>query len=460
MHKNNENLGKVWGELFLKRDKKKFAKFSSQISSDYAAFFNPFMQGGNAERDTITGEEFLLSEKIIRKESLKLKSLTNKQIEIGKELKDTQLIVVKEGNPLPYWNDKTHIAPADLGFTYYFLKDSDVKEMKKELRASADEVSVITLNGEMGNCDFLRTMDGINNIYGLEFYGGNESDRENCPTFEEMCDNENLKKMGVLRMDVDNLGNIFQRGIPAERATLSRYAALSRSFDFFFSGYLNTIWREEDPNRSFIIYSGGDDVFIVGSWDVTISLAKKIRDDFKDFTCANPAFSLSGGIAIMSPSYPIMKGADESATEESAAKNHLCQDQTKNSISFMDMPLNWDLEFPPVVALQEQLVNFLNENKLPKSFVSKLMSHYVNAKIQNHTITVPKTYWMLTYDLSRMKERLSVDVKQLIDNCIKEVCDKNRGLLNGQVIHSDYHALELWAFAARWAELVYRKDKE
>ena len=364
--------------------------------------------------------------------------------------------------PLPYWKDKVHISPLNLGYTYYFLNGTkDLSAMKEELRASADMVTVVTMNGEKGNCDFIHTMDGINNIYALDFYGGNEIDRKNVPSFEEMCENDSFSRMGVLRMDVDNLGNIFQNGISTERSTLSRFAALSRSFDFFFSGYLNTIWRETSPERSFIIYSGGDDVFVVGSWEVMIQMAKRIRDDFREFTCVNPAFSLSGGIAIISPKFPIMKGAEESDNEEKNAKDHKCKDKEKNSISFMDFPLNWDMEFSVVEKLKSTLLEMLNDDKLPKSFVSKLLSHYSNAKIKEHKIGVSKTYWMLTYDLSRMKGRNNdSEVNELIDNCIKEVCDKNKGSLNGQTIQTDYHPLELWAFAARWADLEYRANKE
>ena len=460
MHKNGQNLGKVWGDLFVKRDKKKAAKFASQMRTRYSDFFEPIMQGGDAKRDSITGEEFLPNERIVNQGGLTLKRTTSEQIELGKKLRETNLVVVKEGEPLPYWKDKTQITPVDLGFTYYFLSgENDLSEMEEELRASADEVSVVTLNGINGDCNFMQTMNGVNNIYSLSFYGGNEIDRKNVPTFEEMCENNNFSRMGVLRMDVDNLGSIFQKGIAPERATLSRYAALSRSFDYFFSGYLNTIWRETDPNRSFIVYSGGDDVFIVGSWEVMIELAKRIRNDFREFTCDNPAFTLSGGIAIVPAKYPIMKGADESETEEKNAKDHCCVDKNKNSISFMDFPMNWDLEFPVVEKLKDKMVDLLKSDRLPKSFISKLMSHYSKAAIKNHIITVAKMYWMLTYDLNRMKSRNNDALaNDMIDNCIKEVCDKNKNTLNGEQITSDYHPLELWAFAARWAELEYRTN--
>lgn len=463
MHQGQESLGKVWGELFVKRDRRKSTKFADCIKNDYQLFFEPTMMGGEAKRDSITGEEFLPNEKVKEISGLLLKEVTANQIEIGKKLRETNLVVVKEGEPLSYWKARTHIDPIGLGFVYYFLNgEEELKEMKDKLSASADEVSVITMNGKEGNCDFLHTLNGINNIYGLEFYGGNEIDQKNIPTFEDMCENKNLSRLGVLRMDVDNLGLIFQQGIPSERATLSRYAALSRSFDYFFSGYLNTIWKEVAPEQSFIIYSGGDDVFIVGSWDVTIQLAERIKNDFSEYTCNNPAFSLSGGIAILSPKYPIMKGAVESAEEESAAKNHLCQGATKNSISFMDMPLNWDMEYKVVKELKTTLYDLLVDKQLPKSFLSKVLIHYANAGMANHRVTQYKTYWMMTYDLSRMKSRYdkSGKVNALIDNCIKEVCNNSTNKLNGMNICTDYHPLELWAFAARWAELEYRKDKE
>lgn len=461
MHKNGQHLGIVWGDLFKKRDKKKSAKFASMIQDNYKQFFEPAMAGGDVKRDSITGEEFLPEEKPKKKGDLLLKEVNFQQIEIGEKLRSLDFIVVKEGEPLPYWNDKTHISPANLGFTYYFLNNDDVKEKKEQLKASADSVSVITMNGKEGNCDFLRTLDGVNNIYGLEFYGGNEINDKDVPTFEEMCENENFSRMGVLRMDVDNLGSIFQGGIVPKRATLSRYAALSRSFDFFFSGYLNTIWRETDPKRSFIVYSGGDDVFIVGSWDVTIQLAEKIKKDFVEFACANPAFSLSGGISFVNAKFPIMKAADMSDEEEKNAKGHSCKGFDKNAISFMGMPLNWDKEFPQVVSLVENLVRLIDDKeKLPKSFLGKVMTHYQNAEVKHHRITKMKTYWMFTYDLSRMKDRVKdAEAKQIIENCIKEVCDKNKGTLNGRAIETDYHPLELWTFAARWAELKYRTEK-
>lgn len=454
MHKNGEDLRKVWDDLFSQKDKKKLSKFSELITENYDLFFAPQLIGGLNKRDVITGEEFKKNEKEGKKkvDGKPLKEITSKQIELGAVLKDTDFIVVAE-EKTPYWKDVVTVNPLELGFHYYFVSTEKLEEKAETLSASADKVSVITLNGKNQKCDFIYTVKGINNIYGFEFYGGNKFENDN---FEKMCTEANFTRLGVLRMDVDNLGSIFQSGIPAERATLSSYSVLSRSFDYFFSGYLNTIWEEVNPKKSFIIYSGGDDVFIVGSWEVTIQLAKRIVADFKEFTCNNPAFSLSGGIAFVPVKFPIMKAAEQSDVEEKLAKNHICGEHSKNSLSFMNMPLNWLNEFPAVENLKDKIVELIEKHKLTKSFISKVLSHKENALVTNHVITKIKTFWMLTYDLSRMKVReKDNDVNIMIDNCITEVCG-NKKLLNGKPIITNYHVLELWAFAARWAELEIR----
>lgn len=460
LHRNNKSLRKVWDELHSKQDIKKSQKFSRLIKNSYDTFFSPEKTSDTIKFDLTTGEEFLSNEKSEESEyngkSLLIKKITGDQIKLGQKLRETEVMVVSEED-ISCWENETHVEPIKLGLHYYFLKSRDISIRKELLRTSADRVSVITLNGRDKNCDFMGTIDRVNNIYGLEFYGGNEF---NGNTFEKICENPKFSRLGVLRMDVDNLGSIFQLGIPEEKATLSRFAALSRSLDYFFSGYLNTIWKEEGESDSFIIYSGGDDLFIIGSWDTTIKIAKRIREDFRNYSCNNPSFSISGGIAIIPPKYPITKGAEIAGKEEENAKNHQCKEADKNSISFMGMPLNWDKEFPIVEQLKDKIFKLVAEEKhLPKSFISKILSHLENARVKNHKITALKTFWMIAYDLGRMCERVkNAETKDLINRCKTEICE-NGDFLNGKPINSEYHPLELWAFACRWAELETRSNE-
>lgn len=468
MNSNEGGLPEVWSQLFSKRDEKKNRRFDYLIEHNYSDFFEPKHFG--VKTDKISGEGISIDEKTHHLSDVgTVKQLTYQQVELGKRLRDSDLLVISQ-REIPSWKSKNPIEPIGLGLFYYLLKESDLKLLQGESKELSDHLHIITFNGKDGSCDFMhpyrdRWMEsGANNILGLEFYGGNIFDGN---TFDEFChsDNENAyKRLGVLRMDVDNLGNIFQKGIITKRATLSRYATLSRSFDYFFSGYLNSIQQKIAPHSSFIIYSGGDDLFIVASWEHAIELAKQIRNDFRHFTCNNQAFSLSGGIAIVAPKYPIMKGAQESEHEERLAKEHQNVDNQKNALSFMNMPLNWDKEFSGVERLKDLIVKLTSKNEenkehLPKSFIGKLLNSFENAAIKDHKINNLKTYWITAYDFGRMLERTkNVEARNLIENCKKEICT-NQNTLNGENIITNYHALELWTLAARWAELEIRTNK-
>ena len=449
-------LSNIWQELFAKRDRRKNARYSAALLSDYDQFFVPQKVDGT-KRDVITGEDFVEGEEAVSFiNGTYISALNNDQIKIGKALMTADILAVTN-KPIDFLKDKANVCPAQLGVYYYLTRESDFTANIDAVHKQGGNLTLILLNGKDFKGDYVLEKYMTYNICSMQFYGGN---RFNGNTYEEMCDNEGFSRLGVLRMDVDNLGSIFQGGIPETKASLSRFAALSRSFDYFFSGYLNVICAEyERDARSFIVYSGGDDVFIVGSWDTTIDIAHLIQDDFHRYTCFNPAFSISGGIAILGAKFPIIAGAAESAEEEERAKGHECAGDKKDSISFFSMPLNWKKEYSTVKKLKDHIAELLYSDSLPKSFLSKIMEHAMNAGFKNHKISNYQIYWHLAYDLKRMEERYksSKETLSLLDKCINEVCHTN-GQLDGREITSFYNSLELWAFACRWAELEYRTE--
>lgn len=449
-------LSNIWQDLFAKRDRRKNARYSAALLSDYGQFFVPQKVDGT-KRDVITGEDFVEGEKVVSFiNGTYISALNNDQIKIGKALMTADILAVAN-KPIDFLKDKANVCPAQLGVYYYLTRESDITANIDAVHEQGGDLTLILLNGKDFKGDYVLEKYMTYNICSMQFYGGN---RFNGNTYEEMCDNESFSRLGVLRMDVDNLGFIFQGGIPETKASLSRFAALSRSFDYFFSGYLNVICAENERYaRSFIVYSGGDDVFIVGSWDATIEIAHQIQGDFHRYTCFNPAFSISGGIAILGAKFPIIAGAAESAEEEERAKGHECAGDKKDSISFFSMPLNWEEEYSTVKKLKDHIAELLYSDSLPKSFLSKIMEHAMNADFKNHKISNYQIYWHLAYDLQRMKERYksSKETLSLLDKCINEVCHTN-GQLDGREITSFYNSLELWAFACRWAELEYRAE--
>jgi len=130
-----------------------------------------------------------------------------------------------------------------------------------------------------------------------------------------------IERVGVLRMDVDGLGRTFSEGLPS--LTVSRLSALSGMLDLFFSGYLNVLVRVRGGNDLYIIYAGGDDLFIVGAWHHLPDLAEAIHNQFKSFTGDHPALSLSGGITLEGAKFPLYRAADRSDAAEKQAKDYV-----------------------------------------------------------------------------------------------------------------------------------------
>lgn len=162
-------------------------------------------------------------------------------------------------------------------------------------------------------------------------------------TFEKLAEKaEGIERIAVLRGDVDNLGNTFVNGFKRVKEgnryeTLSRTAAFSRQLSLFFKFYLNKIlengkaeWLSHAGSRQLsIVYSGGDDIFLVGAWNEVIDAFIDIRNAFQKFT--DGTLTISGGIGLYTSSYPINRMASETARLEDLSKEN-----EKNAVTLFD----------------------------------------------------------------------------------------------------------------------------
>ena len=144
---------------------------------------------------------------------------------------------------------------------------------------------------------------------------------------------KSIRRLGVLRADVDWLGAVFAAGLPGRYATLSRYAALSRSMSMFFTKAISDICRKkltknqkpfylygtkEKERLIHVVYAGGDDLFLVGALDDLLEMAMDLRNAFREYT--NGTLSFSAGLGLFSHTYPILQMAEETGALEDLAK--------------------------------------------------------------------------------------------------------------------------------------------
>lgn len=173
-------------------------------------------------------------------------------------------------------------------------------------------------------------------------------------TFAELAaGSQGIKRIGVLRADVDNMGAAFVSGFIREQApgneyrylTLSRTTTLSRSLSIFFKYYLNDLLANGEydllapakERNIVVVYSGGDDLFLVGAWNEVLAAAIDIRRAFARY--AGGTLTLSAGFAIFEPGYPIARMAAETALLEEQAKQYCYKGREKNSLSLFGLEI-------------------------------------------------------------------------------------------------------------------------
>ena len=413
----------------------------------------------NIEIDTITSEEiFENKDKVLFNNALNIKIdtpdfesnknkfvsfITEQQIKIGKYIVNTSWII------------KSYSLIANLyeyGCTfnnsqYYYFIDN-WKKIDENIN-NLNNTCLIAINGL--NKDKLILINsylskGENRCFEIELLGGNKrpySIEENAiKGFDDLAggDQISFKRLGVLRMDVDNLGNCFKK-----LNNIVFHSQLSYNLDLFFKGYINVLQQNFDKFKEniFIVYAGGDDLFIVGKWDITINFAYLIQQNFIKFI--NNNMSITGGMAMVTAKFPIQKAAELAGNFEKIAKEHSVENIKKNSFNFLEFPLKWNSkEFELVQNLKNEIKEFLKKG-LDMSYIEKISNiNYVRKYDKNKV----KWIWMLVYDTARNYSSKNQHLTNFINNKKNEIIN-DIGNFNNTI--QNYKFIDLYELACKWA---------
>ncbi|NQS89999.1 type III-A CRISPR-associated protein Cas10/Csm1 [Patescibacteria group bacterium] len=178
-----------------------------------------------------------------------------------------------------------------------------------------------------------------------------QDEKGDTADFQYLADKSEGKKLiGCLRMDVDNLGTIFSDRVDSNLFSPLALSALSKTLNLFFTIYMNLICEKqidsplliqtenrEERRPVSIIYSGGDDLLIIGAWNEVCELSLDIRRNFKKYVGDNEDISISGGAFLAHSKFPFYQMANFSGKAEEIAKRNYgkcikedcCEDYTK-----------------------------------------------------------------------------------------------------------------------------------
>ncbi len=311
-----------------------------------------------------------------------------------------------------------------LGYEWRFKKKIDLSDL-------TPETEIYMLN----STDFLE-----GNCAGFRFEAiYTPTDKNKTLTLEEISDRaEGIKRWGALRMDVDNLGKIFKEGLP--RQTISRFSMLSYMISLFFSMGIRDIVEEKYENCC-VVYSGGDDLFILGPWSDLPNIADDIQKNFEKFVCRHQQITISAGIYIApSKKFPVYEAANLASEAEKESKKG-----GKNKITFLGVSTEWD-RFREIKEVTRKLVAILNKG-CPRSFLTILYAGYKEEELLKKGKIPVIRIWRLFYAIKRLMERL-VGRQQNIQSDLEEI--RKRFI-------SEFKLMPDYNLAIRWAELLSRK---
>ncbi len=269
--------------------------------------------------------------------------------------------------------------------------------------------------------------------------------QEGFKTFEEYAGSTDL---GILRMDVDGLGKRFIEGFNS----IAEYKTFSNRLVDFFEEETKIIQQEPafKPYLN-IIYAGGDDLFVVGRWDKVIDFAERIRQETNN-RFDSDGISISGGIVVVQPKFPISKAAELAGDAENAAKQF--HNGEKNAFHMLGKTISWDREYDYVKSFKQQFVSLIEEYNLSKGILHKLMLYSSiadrNKILRKENKTEDYSFiWHISYYLTRYMKRYESN---------PAVSDFCRSLRDREIDYRNGRHLALIALAARWAELVLKDN--
>lgn len=219
-------------------------------------------------------------------------------------------------------------------------------------------------------------------------------DYHNGDDFSTLAKRSNgIKRLAVMRADVDNLGQAFVSGFENSKSknsdqyvTLSRTATFSRKLSMFFKLHINEILangeftmsseKESGKRNALIVYSGGDDLFVIGSWDDIVEFSVDLSRKFKKFS--QNTLTVSAGIDLYPEKYPVAVMAKKTGELEEISKGM----DGKNAVTIAreENSYKWkDLDEKVLGEKYNVIENFFkNQGERGNSFIYRILELFNN----------------------------------------------------------------------------------
>jgi hypothetical protein len=139
-------------------------------------------------------------------------------------------------------------------------------------------------------------------------------------TFEQIAaQSQGDELLGILKADVDSFGQLIDKH--AQAGSLDALSQISKELDDFFGVTLQRmITADARWNSIYTVFSGGDDLLLVGPWDVMLDFAAATEALFSSAVGSRHDLTLSGAVSFMPHRIPVRHGVHRAEEEMKKAK--------------------------------------------------------------------------------------------------------------------------------------------
>jgi len=287
------------------------------------------------------------------------------------------------------------------------------------------------------------------------------------------------EKLGILKMDVDSLGLLFQ--LQTDKETAEK---ISKHLKAFFEEKLYELLQKdikhpyEEQSRPaypiqyndniYTVFAGGDDCFFVGGWDTILDWAALVRKEFKSYVTEKNIIhpktgkipTISAGVVIVGAKFPVIRFAElaEEALSKAKASN---RNEQKNKICLFNQVLTWD-EFEDAKTWAEQLKELIEkkeegENKSVLERIKRSAIGYerLQENALHGNVSAPKIANLFYYIRRNTRQENVKLLEDLVEQYTKALIQAFVSSKKDEPITMNPMLLPI---AARWAEFLTRKN--
>lgn len=230
-------------------------------------------------------------------------------------------------------------------------------------------------------------------------------------TFEEIAALSHGKSaLGVYKADLDRLGLLLSFGLRAgaDDYSLAEYLHLSRRLERFFGATLTSELKRLYPDL-YTVFSGGDDLFLIGPWSQMPDFAEWMRQTFAAFA-ENEEITISAGFAIVATRTPIAHSAGDAENQLKEAKQYANplrgpNASGRNQVAVCGRLMEWD-DLVSVWKQVKQWAEWVDQSICSHGFLRKLLdlSRMYSDYRYGGLIDGLKYNAMLAYTVNRLSE--------------------------------------------------------